>query len=250
MPLIQQRMGILRNQTQPGDIVLKLYPRSNLGAGWNKWGSRNPIGALIKSLSAKNDEYGHGGLAVGPGKLVEVNGGLPKDSLGKSRLMANIYVTDLEKDTRSDSYDVFRCVDSELAERVAIEAFPFAAQGKDKSWNYNLTDALKSTGHGKLGRFLSMIGMLSDTSGNSPVPEGYQVMLEEGATALDVANLEKRQFFCTQFVVWLYNLVAEKECGRFPVIPLRAADAYPGALAEALNRSGIFYYAGSIRGLA
>ncbi|MEK6234321.1 MAG: hypothetical protein N2C14_06390, partial [Planctomycetales bacterium] len=80
------RMGMMRTQTKPGDIVIKT-------------GTTELASKFISWITGGSD-YVHGGIAVGPGTLVEVNGGLPKDSRGKSRLMANIYVTDLIKDTR------------------------------------------------------------------------------------------------------------------------------------------------------
>ena len=174
---------------------------------------------------------------------------MPKDKLGRSRSEANIHVVDLETDVIDGSFDIFRCLDTDLAETVAIEAFPFAAQGHRKAWGYSLEGALSSVDRGLLGSIISDItfGKLGNNKG---VPAQYSMALADDASALDVANAQRKKFFCTQFVVWLYNLVGQKSQKGARVIPINPKDAYPGALVEALDKSPIFSYAGTIRGVA
>jgi hypothetical protein len=239
-------MGILVSSLQPGDIVLKLNQRANMGAGWNKWGSRSVIGNLISGFSAFNPEYVHGGLSVGQGRLIEVNGGIPADAINGNRLMANIYLTDIKRDLGKDSYDVWRCNDVELAEAVAQQAFPFIPEGVNKSWSYNIRDAAKSVGLNVAAKIFGH-GPLGATSGKRE--EGP---LPEKASAVDIAIFEKRRFYCTQFVVWLYNTVSERilKRGRGAIL-MSDQEAYPGYLAEVLHkRSANFSYLGAIRGHA
>jgi len=196
MPLIpNHRTGVLASSLQPGDIVLKMNQSADLGVGWNRWGSKSIIGNLISGFSAFNPEYVHGGLSVGQGRLVEVNGGIPGDNINGVRLMANIYLTDIKRDTASTSYDVWRCNDLELAEETARQAYPFVYQGVIKSWNYNLRDALANVGKHTLGKIVGR-GPLGASSGQRE--EGP---LPEKSSALDIALWERRQFYCTQFVV-------------------------------------------------
>jgi hypothetical protein len=237
-------VGILASTLQPGDIVIKLNQKAKLGTGWNQWGSRSIIGNLISGFSVFNPEYVHGGLSVGQGRLIEVNGGIPADNINGSRLMANIYLNDITRDGKKDSYDVWRCNDPELAEEVARQAYPFVAAGVTKSWSYNIRDAAESVGQKVLAKVLGH-GPLASTSGARPAGP-----LPQKASALDIAIWEKKRFYCTQFVVWLYNVVSERILGRGRgAILMGDQEAYPGYLAEVLQkRSSNFSYAGAIRG--
>ncbi|HET8698226.1 MAG TPA: hypothetical protein VFO94_12105 [Gammaproteobacteria bacterium] len=245
MPLIaSHNVGLLASNLQPGDIVLKLNQRANLGAGWNKWGSRSVIGNLISGFSVFNPEYVHGGLSVGQGRLIEVNGGIGPDNINGSRLLANIYLTDVKRDLGKDSYDVWRCNDPELAEEVARQAYPFIPAGVNKSWSYNIRDAAESVGLKVIGKVLGR-GPLAATSGAKK-----QGPLPENASALDIAIWEKRRFYCTQFVVWLYNVTSSRILNRGRgAILMSDQEAYPGYLAEVLHkRSSNFSYVGALRG--
>jgi hypothetical protein len=237
-------VGILASNLQPGDIVLKLNQRANLGAGWNKWGSRSVIGNLISGFSVFNPEYVHGGLSVGQGRLIEVNGGIGPDDINGNRLTANIYLTDIKRDLAKDSYDVWRCNDTALAEEVARQAYPFVPIGVHKSWSYNIRDAARSVGQNVLAKVLGH-GPLNSTSGHKK--EGP---LPKEASAVDIAIWEKRRFYCTQFVVWLYNVVSSRILNRGRgAILMNDQEAYPGYLAEVLHkRSSNFSYLGAIRG--
>jgi hypothetical protein len=217
--------------------------QANLGAGWNRWGNKSIISDLISGLSPFNPEYVHGGLAVGQGRLVEVNGGLTADNISGTRFFANIYLTDIARDLASSSYDVWRCKDSELAEQVAIQAYPFVYQGVQKGWGYNLRDALSSVGLKTASQVLGH-GALGSTSGKPA-----QAPQRENPDALDIAISEGRRFFCTQFVVWLYNVVSSRilRRGRGAIL-MDDNEAYPGYLAEVLHkRSSNFIYLGCIR---
>ncbi len=245
MPLIEQHtIGILPRNLKPGDIALKMNQQANLGPGWNKWGNKSLVSNLISDLSPFNPEYVHGGLSVGEGRLVEVNGGLTADNVSGSRFFANIYLTDIARDVASTSYDVWRCKDTELAGEVARQAYPFVYQGVKKGWGYNLRDALSSVGAKKASNVLGH-GALGATSGKpAPAP------LPANPDALDIAISEGRRFFCTQFVVWLYNIVSSRilRRGRGAIL-MDDSEAYPGYLAEVLHkRSSNFIYLGCIRG--
>ncbi len=245
MPLIKEHtIGILPISLKPGDIALKMNQQANLGPGWDKWGSRSIIANIISGLSGCNPEYVHGGLCVGQGRLVEVNGNLRADNVSGSRFFANIYLTEIARDTATVSYDVWRCTDTELAQEVAIQAYPFVYQGALKSWGYNLGDALSSVGLTTASRVHSH-GPPGAASGK---PEKAPV--GKKPDALDIAISEGRRFFCTQFIVWLYNVVSFRILGRGRnAIPLNDELAYPGMLAEVLhNRSSNFIYVGCIRG--
>lgn len=245
MPLIAaHHIGLLASDLKPGDIVLKLNQRATLGAGWNKWGSRSVIGNLISAFSAFNPEYVHGGLAVGQGRLIEVNGGIGPDDINGNRLFANIYLTDVKRDLGKDSYDVWRCNDAELAEEVARQAYPFVPVGVNKSWSYNIRDAAIGVGANWAAKLFGH-GLLDSTSGKKK--EGP---LPEKASAVEIAAWEKRRFYCTQFVVWLYNVTSARILNRGRgAILMSDQEAYPGYLAEVLHkRSSNFSYVGAIRG--
>jgi hypothetical protein len=237
-------VGILVSSLQPGDVVIKLNQRANLGVGWQKWGSRSVIGNLISGFSVINPEYVHGGLSVGQGRLIEVNGGIGPDDINGNRLTANIYLTDIKRDLAKDSYDVWRCKDTVLAEEVARQAFPFIPIGVHKSWSYNIRDALTSVGMNAAAKVFGR-GPLAASSGKPA--EGP---LPQNASAVEIASSEKRRFYCTQFVVWLYNTVSRDilKRGRGAIL-MNDREAYPGYLAEVLHkRSANFMYVGAIRG--
>jgi hypothetical protein len=107
-----------------------------------------------------------------------------------------------------------------------------------------LKDALANVGKSTLSKVLGH-GPLGATSG--PRKEGP---LPEKASAVDIAVAEGRQFYCTQFVVWLYNIVSARILNRGRgAILMNDQEAYPGYLAEVLQkRSSNFDYLGSIRG--
>jgi hypothetical protein len=244
MPLIENhKVGILPLNLRPGDIALKMNQQAKLGAGWSRWGSKSIISNAISAFTTINPEYVHGGLAVGQGRLVEVNGGLTADNINGTRLFANIYLTDIARDVASASFDVWRCKDTELANEVARQAYPFVYQGTLKGWGYNLRDAASSVGWKTAGQVLGH-GSLGATSGKpAPAPA------RENPDALDIAISERRRFFCTQFVVWLYNVVSSRilHRGRGAIL-MDHKEAYPGYLAEVLHkRSSNFVYLGCIR---
>ncbi len=76
--------------------------------------------------------------------------------------------------------------------------------------------------------------------------------MPEKASAVEIAIWEKRRFYCTQFVVWLYNTVSARILNRgHGAILMNDQEAYPGYLAEVLHkRSANFTYVGAIRGHA
>jgi len=239
-------VGILVADLKPGDVVIKLNQSANLGAGWNHWGEKSFISNVISGFCVVNSEYVHGGLCVGQGRLIEVNGGIPPDNIHGRRVMANIYLTDLKRDLRKDSYDVWRCKDVELAEEVARQAYPFVPVGVHKSWSYNLLDVATAVGLGPLAKAL-LPGTSFDAK--SGVPTGAP--LPEKASAIDIAVAEKLRFYCTQFVVWLYNTVSLRILKRGqPAILMNDKEALPGYLAEVLHkRSANFMYVGALRGV-
>lgn len=220
MPNLQ--IGIMRSQTQPGDMVIRL----NTGG---------LIGGVISALTNKS-QFVHGGLGAGQNRLIEVNGGLNPDSTGKNRILANIYMSDLfSPDLRTNSYVVYRCIDTDLATQVAIQAYPFVRRGYDNSWGYNLVAALKSTPVWR--------NLFSATTDADNVQT-----IDANESILDVAELEGKNWFCTQWMVWMYEQVAAKT-GRIFNLAIRPKDAYPGALVAALDTSPMFTYQGVIRGI-
>lgn len=209
-------LGMRRGATRPGDMVIRINDGGIIGG---------VIGGLTKS------EFVHGGLAVGQNRLIEVNGGLNPDSTGKGRILANIYMTDLMTDLKQNSYVVYRCNDAALAEQVAIEAYPFVREGDNKSWGYNLSAAVKSLA-------------------GAPAPEtGKFLFIDENESVLAVAMQEKKNWFCTQWMVWMYNKTAEK-MRKGISIGVDPKAAYPKALVDALDRCPLFTYQGKITGLS
>jgi len=216
-----QDIGMMRSQTKPGDLMIKL--------------NRGGVISGFISVVSGGTEYVHGGIAVGNNKLVEVNGGLPADSTGKCRILANIYVTDLMTDLKHEAYDVWRCDNQPLAEEVAIQAYPFAAQGRKKSWGYDLISALRSTGKG--------------SSAKDKDASGVAAYMDANESILSVANMQKKTFFCTQFMTWMYYQAALRMGFDPPdqYIPIASKDAIPKALVDALERSARFRYVGTIQ---
>lgn len=201
-----------RTGTKRGDMVIRI----NTGGA---------IGGAISAMSGS--EFVHGGLAIGGNEIVEVNGGLNPDSTGKGRILANIYKTNITTDLKDNDYVVYRCNDTDLATQVAIEASPFVASGSNSSWGYNLTGAVSS--------------LMSPS-----VTTGQFLYIDENESVLSVARRENRNFFCTEWMVWVYQKTAEKM--RKPLrIGIAPKDAFPGALVTALDKSSSFTYVGAIR---
>lgn len=216
-------IGMLRSGTKPGDMVIRV----NTGG---------VIGGAISTMT--NSEFVHGGLAVGENYLIEVNGGLNPDSTG-SRLLANIYKTSLySDDLNGNEYVVYRHLDTNLAEQVAIEASPFVKAGVDVSWSYNLGDALGET-------------CMPTSPGDIDRAElarraGYvNFGIDEDESVLAVAQREKLNFFCTQWMVWIYNITADKMRKGFS-LGISPKQALPGVLVKALDESPYFKYTGKI----
>jgi hypothetical protein len=210
---------MMRGQTGPGDMLIKV----------------NTGGLISKIISgASGSKFVHGGLAVGQSRVIEVNGGLHPDNLGKSRLLANIYMTSLfSPDLRKESYVCYRCTDKELATQVAIGAYPFARQGYDKRWGYDVGAAIAS------------IPIWQRLFGAPPTPTGQYLYIDENESILAVANRECREWFCTQWMLWMYFKTAEKLRKGFS-FPIAPRVAFPGALVDALDRSPNFSYLGVI----
>ncbi|HVJ16263.1 MAG TPA: hypothetical protein VM686_12560, partial [Polyangiaceae bacterium] len=87
------RRPISAAMTRPGDVAVKLT---------NELGANQPFiplafSHLIANVTGERP-YGHSGLVVAPGRLIEVNGGLPADESGASRLVTNICRSQLDKD--------------------------------------------------------------------------------------------------------------------------------------------------------
>jgi hypothetical protein len=217
MPNLQ--IAMMRGQTAPGDMLIKI----------------NTGGIISKIISRASDsQFVHGGLAVGQNQVIEVNGGLSPDKLGNGRLLANIYITSLfSPDLRRGSYVCYRCMDTDLATQVAIEAYPFARQGYDKRWGYDVGAAIAST------------PIWQRLFGVAPQPTGQFLYIGENESVLAAANHECREWFCTQWIVWMYFKTAEKMRKGFS-FPLEPKVAYPGALVDALDRSTNFTYMGVI----
>lgn len=218
-------IGMMRNQTKPGDMLIRVHDGAVLG-----WG--------IKVVSGGSD-FVHGGLAVGQDRLVEVNGALGASKHtgqgAMSRLLANVVLTHLYEELRGITYVCYRPIDAELGLQVAIEAYPFARVGVDKSFGYNIGAAIKST---------PVWRKLFGTDDKHPT--GQFLYLDENESVLSAALEEKKSFFCTQFMVWMYQKTAEKMRRPF-TFPLQPKDALPAALVEALDRSPLFTYQGVIR---
>ena len=168
-----------REKTGPGDMLIRYHApyltKGEIGM--------DPIGGFISTAS--KSPFVHGGLAIGGNEVVEVNGGLNPDSSGNSRILANIYKTNLTTDLKDNDYVVYRCRDTTLAKQVAIEATVFVKAGTEESWGYNLIDALKSLG--------------------SPSPDtGQFLFVDENESVLSVAMRRKQAssapngwFICT-----------------------------------------------------
>jgi len=218
MPNLQ--IGMMRGQTAPGDMLIKI----------------NTGGIISKIIQgASGSQFVHGGLAVGESRVIEVNGGLNPDNLGNSRLLANIYMTSLfSPDLRKESYVCYRCNDKDLGTQVAIEAYPFARQGYDKRWGYDIGSAVAST------------PIWQRLFGTPKQPTGQFLYIDENESVLAAGNRECREWFCTQWMVWMYFKTAEKMRKGFS-FPLQPKLAFPGALVDALDKSSSFTYMGVIR---
>jgi hypothetical protein len=214
-------IGLIRSQTQPGDMLIRI----NEGT---KAGSIHIRSTVVTALS--HSKFVHGGIAAGQNRIIEVNGFLSADTRGKGRIGANIYMSDLfGTDLRRNSYVVYRCRDKELGQQVAIEAYPFVHAGTEKSWGYNLPGAIKSI----LGKDKQDTGSFN--------------YIDENESVLSVAQHENKSWFCSQWMVWMYEKTAEK-MRKGVRVGLRAKDAFPGALVEALDHSPDFTFEGVIKG--
>jgi len=220
-------MGMLRTGTKPGDMVIRVKTGSFMQTG-------DAIAGVISTMT-NNSEYVHGGLAVGGNDVIEVSGGLNPDANG-SRILANIYKSNLESgDLIHNQYVVYRCINQRLAEQVAIEAFPFVKAGVDSSWGYN-------TGGG-----LSAVAFTSTLTHEEEMRRaGYvNYSIDENESVLAVAQKEKANWFCTEWMVWMYNVTADKMRQHIS-IGIQPKDALPGPLVEALDSCSSFKYMGKI----
>ena len=108
------RTGILATSLQPGDVALKMNQSADLGAGWQKWGSKSVIGNLIGGLSAFNPEYVHGGLSVGQGRLIDDQCAMLVEQFGDGIELVSLNVEEHEIRT------IRARINRELIEHVAL----------------------------------------------------------------------------------------------------------------------------------
>lgn len=194
------------------------------------------LGSLISKLQGESD-FVHGGLAIGAGQMVEVNGGLGVSRKYGQRMTANIYRTRLHKENKRVKYVVYRPVNEDLGLNVAKEAVDFATEGEQAAWGalgYNLKAGIQSLDVYK-GRF----------GDKSAEKKNRNVFLNQNESVVSMARREGKSFFCTQWMVWMYLMVS-KQTKTFYNFNMAPKDALPGRLVAALDRSSDFTYKGCI----
>jgi hypothetical protein len=214
-----------KGSTRPGDILLKRMP-TTVAEGSPKESSflKKFYGWQLKhTAKGPVNYYIHAGLAVGDDMSVEVQG-----ALGKGQSYPSVYEVDLRKIIFPETYyEVWRFFTPWLPIDVAEEAKNFVDQaGKANpktGMGYGLLSAFRSTD----------ISIFRSHLKQDTYPADKKTSLWDHAVAT------KGKFFCSEFVVWLYNQVAWRE-GFTPAnqfIGISSSEANPNALGDALIKS-------------
>ena len=235
-PNATSRCGMLRSQVRPGDVMLKL----------------NTSG-LIPGVISKttHSEYVHGGIGGEGGTIYDVNGGLPDDQISGKRLLPNVYRSSLQQDNQmKTAYRVWRCTNVPIVDIVHREAAPFVAVGTNSRWRYNFHVVTRVVG--------AIVGSATNKvfthKKNREIDEQKlnieRLVVSNGGSFIDAAKQTNRDFFCTEWIVWMYLLASYKAAqeGHRQSLQLniRPYEAIPNNLAQALINSPDFTLMGNI----
>jgi hypothetical protein len=144
----------------------------------------------------KDSFYTHAGIYVGAKEMIEVTGG------NEQGLLGNFMKTSLMKENKGLEYEVWACTDEKLCYHVRMFAFPFVNQGNDMgiAGHYDLKGALSSVGLS--GKEEKKFG----NPGGQATPYGT---FQNKREPYDIwKGMESPSFFCSEFIIWLYNQTA------------------------------------------
>lgn len=236
-----------KGSTEPGDILLKRMPTTVAEGQKEGWFLKKFYGWQLKhTAKGRVNHYIHAGLAVGDDKAVEVQGGL-----GQGQSYPSVYEIDLRSIIFPETYyEVWRLVAGPpflgvgrpygpspfLPSEVAQEAKKFvtkAAKANPKTgMGYGLLSAFRSTD----------IGIFRSHLSQDVYPADKKISLWDHAVAT------KGKFFCSEFVVWMYNQVAWR-MGFTPAnqyLGINSSEANPNALGDALIKGDEWWCQGYI----
>lgn len=194
-----------------GDILLKVADKSiSLG------GATSFAIQMGQSLAgAQNPGIVHAGIMFDSTYSIEAQG-------------AGISANDLRVQNRHYGYYVYRCKDPAMARGAGTCAkMMFDIHKRHGSMKYDI---------------LGAVGSLFGFGGGKPItPDQMHALLDEILTG------RNNGFFCSQFVVYVYQFVAEQS-GKAPasIFSYSDAKATPSALAVSLVRSSAFTEVGSL----
>lgn len=194
-----------------GDILLKVADYA-----FNKSGIGSRVIRFGQSLAGSaNPDIVHAGIMFDGTYIIEAQS-------------AGVSAHDLRVQNKPYGYYAYRCKDSEMARGAGTCAkMMFDIHQRHGSMKYDVFGAIGSLfGHG---------------SGKAATPDQMHHLLDE------ILKGRNNGFFCSQFVVYVYQFVAE-QFGRPPasIFAYSDAKATPSALAASLVRNGRFSEVGCL----
>jgi hypothetical protein len=170
------------------------------------------IQAGQRAVGGRNPGIAHAGLLFDKTYMIEAQA-------------AGVSANDLRVQNRGYGYYVYRCKRPHMARGAGTCAkMMFDINGASGALRYNLLGAL---------------GSLFGKRGRSATRDEMDALLDR------ILEGRGRPFFCSQFVVYVYQFVAE-QCGvpATAVFPLADAKAHPSALATHLAANPFFHEQG------
>ena len=165
-----------------------------------------------KLVGAANAQIVHAGIMYDPNYIIEASG-------------PGLKASDLRVQDKAFGYLVFRCTNPNLAAGAATCAkLFFDIQGRTGKLKYNAPGAL---------------GSLFGSPGRAASPEEMDALLER------MLQDKSHRFFCSQFVVYVYQYVAEQNgmaAGR--LFNFSDAKVPPSTLAASLSSHPLFQETG------
>jgi len=209
MPLDLQISYLNSDQIQPGDICLKYGDGSGISKAIS-FGQNLMQG----DLDSGNTNIVHAGILCDDENIVEAQGD-------------GICINNLHSTNKKYGYEVYRCLLTNIAQGAATAStIVLDAHKASQNAKYSLAGAVRSLFSTKKGANKSAIDVTIDR-------------LTKG---------KKRDFFCSQFVVYCYQLAAEQNgLAAQNMFDLSDTAYSPTKLKDSLFKSSYFFKAGMLR---
>ena len=191
-----------------GDVMLKIYDHALLSKAIRK-------GQQL--AGAANPNVVHAGLMFDSYYIIEAQGG-------------GINANDMRVQNVGIGYHVFRCIDGDVSQGAGTCAkMMFDIHKNNRNWKNLWLGPLTYAIDGAVGSLFGSGG------GTSKSPDDMEGLLNQ------ILNGRWRSFFCSQFVVYVYQYVA-RQCGLIPEQAFTGSDAkfHPSILAAKLVENQFF----------